>query len=101
MKVLTRVLCCKWCRISPIEQAYIQVDKRTQFGLNYLLNTPKSKVGFLNFLPILLMFDLDNVGMFIWMLIHFTNDLKPIPIISFHEIQFQHVYIKKWPKTCF
>src|SRR3954464_2049235 len=25
----------------------IQEDKRTLFGLNYLLNTPKSKVGFL------------------------------------------------------
>jgi len=39
--------------------------------------------------------------MFIWMLIHITKDLKPIQIISFHEILFQHVYVKKWPKTCF
>jgi len=75
--------------------------KELILGLNYLLNTPKSKVGFLNSLPILLILDLDNVGMLNWMLIHFTNDLKPIPIISFHEIQFQHVYVKKWPKTCF
>ena len=75
--------------------------KELILGLNYLLNTPKSKVGFLTLSTHVVIVDLDNVGMFIWMLIHFTNDLKPILIISSHEIQFQHVYVKKWPKIGF
>jgi len=75
--------------------------KKLILGLNYLLNTPKSKVGFLPLSTHVVIVDLDNVGMFNWMLIHFTNDLKPIHIISFHSILFQHVYVKKWPKTSF